>query len=110
MAYTKTNNSQTDVDENEMIHIDMGRKNSSIPQLVDEASIASGKLVSASTDEYKLTLKEGRCDDCIHLKVCKYKNRLDNFKTELEDVYEDTEGSKFMNVDLSFYCGYRRKE
>lgn len=112
MAYTKINNLQTDVDENEMIHIDMDRKNSNIPKLVDEASIASSKLVDISDSPVKskkITFT-GNCDGCIHLHVCKYKDKFDNFKSELEEVYEDANGAEFMNVDVNAICSYFKED
>lgn len=101
MAYTTINDLQTDVDENKMIHIDMGRKKSNVPQLVDEASIASGKLEKSREITFI-----GKCDGCIHLHVCKYKDKFDIFKSELEEVYADANGAEFMNVDVDATCSY----
>lgn len=112
MAYKKPGDSflQTDVDENEMISIDMGRKNSDAPQVANVLIDVSDKIVGGSAGKYKLTLKEGRCNGCIHLDVCKFRAALDLFKNELDEVYEEAEGAKFMDVDLNMHCGYRREE
>lgn len=97
MAYTKTSNLQSDFDEDEMVTVSMKKPTgigvASDTEVEDPSSVREMHIVAT-------------CDGCIHQHVCKYKDKYDIFKRDIEEAYEDACGSEFMDLVANIACGY----